>query len=169
MEVLSWTETENYITMKVKANDFTPIQKMRQKIMREATTLAVDTVTIYANTSVMFDEMLAHRLTMVPFKSPDEIEDGTLYLEAVEPGYVMSCSLKGSIRPVLDDIVIAKLCPGERLKILIHLKRGCGKVHAKWNPIVTFVYKPAEQGMFDVTIETTGALSYDQIRRMMLN
>ncbi len=168
MEILSWTESENNISMKVKANDFTQINKMRQKIMRDVTTLAVDSVTILANTTVIFDEMLAHRLNMVPFRSPDGVDSDTLELEASETGYVMSGSIKGTTVPVLDDIVIAKLCRGEQLKVLLHLKRGSGKLHAKWNPIVTFGYIPIEGGMFEVTMETTGALSYEQIRKAVL-
>ena len=169
MEVLSWTESENNISMKIKANDFTPIHKMRQKIMREVTTLAVDEVMIFANTTVIFDEMLAHRLTMIPFLSPDGVDSDILELETSQAGYVMSKSLFGETRPAVNDIVIAKLCPGERLKVVIRLKRGSGKLNAKWNPIVTFGYKPAEPGTFDVTMETTGALSYEQIQRAVMN
>lgn len=168
MEILSWTQDENNIALEVKTHDFTLIHKMRQKIIREVATLAIDSVEILANSTVLFDEMLAHRLTLIPFKSPDDLESDTIELEFTEPGYAKSGLIKGKCVPVSDDIVITKLCRGERIKLRVHLRRGSGKLHTKWNPIVTFNYNLIEKGLYKVTMETTGALSWEQIRKAVL-
>jgi DNA-directed RNA polymerase I and III subunit RPAC1 len=42
---------------------------------------------------------------------------------------------------VHDDIVIAKLLPGQRIKLTAYATRGNGKEHAKWSPVCTASYR----------------------------
>ena len=42
------------------------------------------------------------------------------------------------IKPVHDDILIAKLNPGARIQIEVHCQKGVGKEHAKWSPVCSF-------------------------------
>ncbi|XP_051937090.1 DNA-directed RNA polymerases I and III subunit RPAC1 [Hippocampus zosterae] len=46
-----------------------------------------------------------------------------------------------SIEPVHDDILIALLCPGQELDIVMHCVKGIGKDHAKFSPVATASYR----------------------------
>mmetsp|Transcript_28215 Transcript_28215/g.68650 ORF Transcript_28215/g.68650 Transcript_28215/m.68650 type:complete len:410 (+) Transcript_28215:1-1230(+) len=45
------------------------------------------------------------------------------------------------IRPVHDDILIAKLRPGQEIELEAHARRGTGRDHAKFSPVATASYR----------------------------
>lgn len=45
------------------------------------------------------------------------------------------------IRPLMDDILIAKLRPGQEIELECHARRGIGKDHAKYSPVATASYR----------------------------
>lgn len=45
------------------------------------------------------------------------------------------------LRPVHDDIVIAKLRPGQELNLRMLCAKGIGKDHAKFSPVATASYR----------------------------
>ncbi|TPX64825.1 DNA-directed RNA polymerase [Spizellomyces sp. 'palustris'] len=45
------------------------------------------------------------------------------------------------IRPVIDDILITKLRPGQEIDMELHCQKGIGKEHAKWSPVATASYR----------------------------
>lgn len=45
------------------------------------------------------------------------------------------------IHPVHDDIVLAKLRPGQRIEFEAHCRRGVGKDHTKYSPVATASYR----------------------------
>ncbi len=44
------------------------------------------------------------------------------------------------VRPVDDDILIAKLRPGHELDIKLHAMKGIGRDHAKFSPVGGFFF-----------------------------
>ncbi|AEH23951.1 DNA-directed RNA polymerase subunit D [Pyrococcus yayanosii] len=120
---------------------------LRRTILGEVPTFAVDEVEFYENDSALFDEIIAHRLAMIPLTTPVdrfaldslELDDYTvtLSLEAEGPGVVYSGDLKSDdpdVKPVTPDIPIVKLAEGQRLVFNAYAKLGRGKDHAKWQP-----------------------------------
>lgn len=45
------------------------------------------------------------------------------------------------IRPLLDDILVAKLRPGQEIEMELICEKGIGKTHAKWSPVCTAYYR----------------------------
>ena len=45
------------------------------------------------------------------------------------------------VRPVYDDILIAKLRPGQEIELEAHARKGIGKDHAKYSPVATASYR----------------------------
>ncbi|MEM3402301.1 MAG: DNA-directed RNA polymerase subunit D [Candidatus Hadarchaeales archaeon] len=135
---------------------------LRRAMMREVPVMAVDEVEFKKNDSAMYDEIIAHRLAMIPLTTPlkgyvlpEECKckerrcpkcSVELRLKAEGPETVVSGSLKTSdpeVKPVSGSIPIVKLLEGQRLELTAVARLGFGKVHAKWEPgIITYKYVP---------------------------
>jgi DNA-directed RNA polymerase subunit D len=137
---------------------------LRRIMIAEVPSMAIDDVIIVENTSVIYDEILAHRFGLIPLTTdldayvlPEECtcksELGcnkcrvvfTLEAEAIDKVVtVYSGDLKSenpNIRPVSDKIPMVKLAPGQKLKFEAYARLGRGLEHAKWQPVSTCVYK----------------------------
>jgi DNA-directed RNA polymerase subunit D len=132
-------------------------------MMAEVPVMAVEDVIIIENTSVLYDEVIAHRLALVPIKTdldayvlPEECDckselgcskcraSFTLEAEAVDESVmVYSSSLKaeGDAVPVSGNIPIVKLGPMQKLKVEAYARLGRGLEHAKWQPVSACAYK----------------------------
>lgn len=42
---------------------------------------------------------------------------------------------------MFDDILIAKLRPGQEIEMELICEKGIGKIHAKWSPVSTAFYR----------------------------
>ena len=47
----------------------------------------------------------------------------------------------GGIRPITEDILLAKLRPGQVIELEAHARKGVGKDHAKFSPVATASYR----------------------------
>jgi DNA-directed RNA polymerase subunit D len=151
MEFEILEKREDSIKFIFKGIDVAFANALRRTILAEVPTFAVDEVEFFENDSALFDEIIAHRLAMIPLTTPYErfsldsleLDDYTvtLSLEAEGPGMVYSGDLKSSdedIKPANPNIPIVKLAEGQRLTFNAYAKLGRGKDHAKWQP--GFVY-----------------------------
>lgn len=132
----------------------------RRAMIGEVPTLAIEDVRIYDNTSALFDEMLAHRIGLIPLKTDlssystqDNCSCGgagcpgctSTYTLSVEgPRTVMSSDLipqDPKAVPVFDNIPIVKLTKGQKLVIEARAILNTGREHAKWQPTLVCGYK----------------------------
>lgn len=143
---------------------------LRRVLIADVPTLAIDEIVIIENNSVLFDEILAHRLALIPLKVDIDTyetllqcyEEGkrdnciasfVLEVEAEKPMTVYSGHMKfggfigemasfvsAEVKPVSDLIPIVKLTPGQKVVLEAYAKMGTGNEHAKWQA-VTAAYK----------------------------
>ncbi len=120
---------------------------LRRAIIGEVPTFAVDEVEFFENDSALFDEVLAHRLAMIPLTTPADrfeldaldLDDYvvTLSLEFEGPGMAYSGDLKSDdpdVKPANPNVPIVKLAEGQKVTLNAYAKLGRGKDHAKWQP-----------------------------------
>lgn len=133
---------------------------IRRAMLADIPKMAIDHVDIYDNTSVMFDEMLAHRMGLIPlrthldmYKLREECDckgEGcalcqvTYTLSAEGPCTVHSRDMKSSdpeTVPADDNIPIIELKNGQKLVLTAVARLGKGKEHAKFQPVCPPGYK----------------------------
>lgn len=103
----------------------------------EIQTLAIDEVDIYKNDSALYDEIIAHRLGLVPLKNQKMKEGQALELKISVKGdkegdNVLSSEMGDLV--VYDSIPITYLKEGQELELVARAKAGNGKTHAKHLP-----------------------------------
>jgi len=168
----------------------------RRILIAEVPSMAIDKVFIFNNSSIIQDEVLAHRLGLIPIFAdprlfnfpPTPVEGKNLTEEEqlhTEPDVHLVFELKvkctmnpeapkdcvnpeimylnnkvttkdikwipigdqeeqfgvDGIRPVFDDILIAKLRPGHEIDLRMHCVKGVGCDHAKFSPVATASYR----------------------------
>ena len=119
---------------------------IRRTIINNVPCLAVDEVTFYENDSVIFDEMLAGRLGLLPVKTDVKAykrgDTVKLVLEKVGPCDVTSKDIKCTdpkIEIIDKKIIITKLGKEEKVKLEMTAIMGTGAEHARFQPaIVSF-------------------------------
>lgn len=138
---------------------------IRRACMSEVPTLAIDEISIYDNTSVLFDEQIALRIGLVPlkaedlniFRTPEECQcagagcpgcrvDFILSVEG--PGTVHSRDLQFSdpgVKPAFDSIPLAILGKGEKVVIEGFASMRTARDHSKWQSGTMCGYKNLAQ------------------------
>lgn len=153
MNITVQEKTPNKLRFVLK--DVTPAyaNTLRRLMLGEVPTMAIEDVQISRNDSVLYDEIIAHRL-------------GLIVLSTDLEGYVMTsvCKCKGAgcancqlhigiklegpktvyakdlvskdpkIKPVYPDTIIVKLLEGQKLELEATAILGIGKEHMKWSP-----------------------------------
>jgi DNA-directed RNA polymerase subunit D len=162
IEVLEKDETN--IRVVVRDADVTLMNALRRIGLAEVPAMAIDEVVMIENSSILQDEMIAHRLGLVPLKTdldeytlPEDCECKsefgcgqcrvtlTLNAESTEGTRTVYSgelvSENPAIVPVADKIPIIKLAKGQKLKLEAYARLGKGKAHAKWQPVCVCAYK----------------------------
>ena len=135
------------------------VNTLRRLFMTEVPTMAISEVDFKQNSSVLYDEMVAHRLGLLAIKTdlksyniPKEGEDESaathlkMTLKATGPKIVTASDLKSKdlkIKPIHEDTPIVKLLENQEVELIATAHLGFGKNHSKWNTgLVSYHYKP---------------------------
>ena len=155
---------EETIRFLVEGVEVSFANSMRRTMVAEVPMMVVEDIFYFDNSSLVPDEVLAHRVGLVPLKTnlesyvlPEECDCGaelgcpkcravlTMDVEAGDDTVtVYSGDLipeDPSIAPVSKRIPLAKLAPGQAIKFEAYAQLGQGKVHAKWSPVSMCVYQ----------------------------
>jgi DNA-directed RNA polymerase subunit D len=173
VEVLEIDDRE----IKLRVDDATTgqVNALRRTMMTEVPALAIEDVTIYDNRSALFDEVIAHRLGMLPVPTDDSLfaewDSNEDLAEQIEEGkgeilYTLTFEGPGTVRakdlqPATEDedaeiaepeVPIVKLGRDQRLMLEATAVLGTGEEHAKWQPVNAVGYRELP------TVEITGDL-----------
>ena len=170
------TSDEKKISIKLKGVTLQYANALRRICLNGVPIYAIDTVDIIANSSVLADEGITHRLGLVPLKTDlsrtDEYDSKIILTldsgDDTETGRtVTSAELSSNdnlVKPSSDKIPIVHLAPGQRLKFEAYAKLGKGTEHAKWNSSnIAVLLDTKKEDEHVLTVETTGALKPGEI------
>jgi DNA-directed RNA polymerase subunit D len=181
------TESDEEVFLQFDGIDRSYANAIRRFCIAEVPSMAIDDIVILENSSVLYDEILAHRLGMLPLKTdleryvlPEKCDCGSalgcqkcrvlLVLDAVahdKPRTVLSGDLVSEnpeIKPVSPNIPIVKLAAGQSVKLEAYARLGRGKEHAKWQPAtVAALTEGKGEGVFMLKVESSGALPAKEI------
>lgn len=132
----------------IKGINYTIANAIR-RMAEEVPVLAIDEVEISKNDSVLNDEVLAHRLGLIPLKSDKTftlIEECTckgkgcakctasLTLKAKGLCTVYSKDFKGKVRVIYPNMPITVLEKDNEIELVAYARLGVGKKHTKFSP-----------------------------------
>ncbi|MCF7798637.1 DNA-directed RNA polymerase subunit D [Candidatus Woesearchaeota archaeon] len=132
---------------------------LRRLMIGEVPTLAIENLVINRNDSVLYDEIIAHRLGLIVLKTDLDSytikfdKDGnrvdgphsqvaiSLRVEGPKTVYAKELVSKDkSVTPIHPETPIVKLTEGQQLEIEAVATLGIGKEHSKWNPGLIWYY-----------------------------
>ncbi len=138
MKIKKIEEKETITKFTIKGTNVQFVNAIRRAIMNSVPVLAISSITIYDNTSIFFDELMASRLGLLPLKTNKTYKIGdkvTLSLEAEGPGDVFSGEINchdPSVEVFQKEIPLFKLSEGQKIKVEMHAEVKTGKTHSKW-------------------------------------
>lgn len=117
------------------------VNALRRVLMSEIPVYACKELIVYDNSSPLFDEVIGHRMGLVPLTTPKDVDDSsrmvTISVEATGPAVVTSASFVSDdpdVVPTSEDFPIVKLGDGQRLMCNAECVVGYGKDHVRWQP-----------------------------------
>jgi len=182
MKVTKKSAKGNTLVVEIQGSTNWYMNTLRRLILSDVPTMAIELVEFRKNDSILYDEIVAHRLGLIPLKTDlksykvatqEEIENKEylaqssvkLTLKAKGPGVVYAKDLKSKdpkIVPVYPDMPIVKLLEGQEIELEATAVLGTGQVHAKWSPGHAHFIGHADDTNstdFTFTIESWGQLS----------
>ena len=175
-------ESGNTVRLQLEGVDRSYANAVRRFCIAEVPTMAIDDVVMVENSSVLYDEILAHRLGMIPIKTdldrynlPEDCDCGNplgchkcrvLFVLDAKGKDKVSTVYSGDlvsedreVRPVSESIPLVKLAQGQSVKLEAYARLGKGKEHAKWQPCtVAALTEGKGEGVYNLMVESTGGL-----------
>lgn len=161
MKIKKLAKGDNSITLILDDVDVSYANALRRAILAEVPTLAIDEVEFKENTSSFYDEIISHRLGLVPIKTDLKVFNFreecvckgkgcpsctlTLTLSKEGPGMVYSEDLKSPDpkQGPVKGVPLLKLGRGQKISLTATAILGNGKLHAKWQPgVAAYKYYP---------------------------
>ena len=179
--------SDSHVKLLLKGIDRVYANALRRFAISEVPCMAIDEIVIHENSSVLYDEILAHRLGLIPLTTDlegyilsQDCDCKTslgctkcrvlLVLDAVATDEVKTIysgdlvSEDTRVKPYVDNIPIIKLAPSQKIKLEAYAKLGKGRHHAKWQPVtISTLTDTDNDSEFHLTLESTGSLPANEI------
>ncbi len=161
MDVKVIEETDDYIKFDLIDADVGMANLLRRFILTRVKAFAIDRITVYENTTQYFDEFIAHRLGLIPIKTPEKVEGSeqvVFTLDVIGPKKVYSGDLKFNdpeVKPVYDNIPLFDLAEGRSLRLEGVAVLGDMHRHAKFqSAFVHYNIDEKDDKLFHFYVET---------------
>lgn len=128
----------------------------------EIPVLAIDEVEIAKNDSALYDEIIAHRLGLIPIKTEKSAREETFKLKEEGPKIVYATDIKPEIGTGLK-IPIVLLEKEQEIEIVCSARLGKGIDHIKYAPGLAFFKHNVDNDILDfVIIDDEGNVTYNE-------
>jgi DNA-directed RNA polymerase subunit D len=146
--------------LKIEDTDLYFMNSLRRVMLAELPKLAIDDVIIYDNTSALFDEMISHRLGLIPIPTDlqilafrNECKCGGKGCPSCTVRYTLSKEgegvvYSGDLQPEHSSfaitetkIPIVELTKDQRIILEVEAVLGRGRDHAKWQVVLAPRYR----------------------------
>jgi DNA-directed RNA polymerase alpha subunit len=158
-------QTKNYDKSRQKLSFVTDMKvdlanAIRRSVL-EIPVMAIDEVEIVKNDSALYDEILAHRIGLIPIKTGSNKEI-KFKLKAVGPKKVVSGDFKPST-DAEDELPIVLLDKDQEIEIVGEARLGKGIDHIKYSPGLVFYKNNIIEELLDyVYMDSEGVLSFNE-------
>lgn len=159
MKVTVHEKSEEKINFTLQGVSSAYANTLRRLMIGEVPTMAIEDVIINKNDSVLYDEIIAHRLGLIVLKTDLKSYNMQsvckckgagcaqcqlkLTLNVEGPKTVYAEDIKSTdpkVIPVYPKTVLVKLLEGQKLEVEATAVLGIGKEHSKWNPGLIWYY-----------------------------
>ena len=138
-----------------------------RRALHQTSSYAPAAVTFRANTSSRTDEYISHRLGLLPFSVRNEAAADATYdltISASGPCVVRAADIippdDSAPQPTFPHIELLELQTGERLDCTLHLRRGNGCTHARYNAVAAVgMSVPQNDDTIHLSFETVNGSS----------
>ncbi|MEM0482298.1 MAG: DNA-directed RNA polymerase subunit D [Nitrososphaerota archaeon] len=181
-------EGDNWLRLELVDVPLSIGNAIRRLIINEVPTMAVEEVLVIENTSNLTNEILTHRISLIPFVTdldnyvlPELCDCGSnLGCDKCSVRFSLRCTATNEVltvyssdlvresgsegvKPTSGEFQIVKLAPGQSVELELYVRLGKGRRHAKWQSGVATLYE--EDGKRMLYVESFGQLPP---RRMLL-
>ena len=152
----------NLLRFIIKNNETAYVNTLRRMILDEVPTMAIEDVEFRKNDSILYDEIVAHRLGLLPLSTdlrgynlPEKCTckgkgcakcQLEMHLKTEAQGVITANKIKSKdpkIKPIYGEMPITKLLEDQQLEFVAISRLGKGKEHTKWAPgLAFFMPKP---------------------------
>jgi len=157
---------KNYDKEKQKLSFITDMSSSLANAIRRSVlgipVMAIDEVEIFKNDSALYDEIIAHRLGLIPIKTEKAIKQTKFKLKEAGPKIVYSSELKPSTGVDLK-LPIVILDNEQELEIVCNAKLGTGNEHIKYSPGLIFYRHNIDEQLLDfLHVDGSGKVSFNE-------
>ena len=162
IRLLENKKEENKLSFIVKDSTPAYANTLRRLMLGEVPVMAIEDVEFRKNSSILYDEIIAHRLGLIPlttdlksYNLPEKCKCGgkgcarcqlKMTLKTREAGMVYASQIKSkdpAVKPAHPKMPIVKLLKGQSLELEAAAQLGHGKVHTKWSPGLVYYKQKA--------------------------
>jgi len=160
--LLETDKSSKRIKLLIKKANPSFVNALRRAVMERVPTMAMEDIELRKNSSILYDEIIAHRLGLIPLKTDLKSYNLPANCKCSGEGCArcsvqLSLSVKGpcivyakdlqskdpKIIPVFPETPIVKLHKGQELEIVATAVLGQGQEHTKWCPgLAWYSYEP---------------------------